>query len=316
MPYETPNGCVYDSGDYARCLDIALELIGYDVARGEAPGRRVAREAARDRHRLDARLRHEQLRAVDALEPGAAVLREQRGRDGRSSTSSARSSSRSGPSRRGRDTRRRRRRSSPTSSAVTPDEVNVRAGHDTYWNSHAGFSGTYASQFAVTGLGAVKGAADKLAARDQAARGGRVRLRARTTSSSSRARRGSRATPRRRCRSWRCGAIVNANNAVLPPELRRHAQLPLRLRAAVPDARQGAQVRQPDAHVRDADPRLRRRDRPETRASTRSSTTRPWTTAATASTRRSSRARCTARPRTRSAPQRTRSSPTTRRATC
>ena len=30
MPYETPNGCVYDSGDYARCLDIALDLIGYD----------------------------------------------------------------------------------------------------------------------------------------------------------------------------------------------------------------------------------------------------------------------------------------------
>ena len=27
---------------------------------------------------------------------------------------------------------------------VTPDDVNVRAGHDTYWNSHAGFSGTYA----------------------------------------------------------------------------------------------------------------------------------------------------------------------------
>ena len=30
MPYETPNGCVYDSGDYARALDVALELIGYD----------------------------------------------------------------------------------------------------------------------------------------------------------------------------------------------------------------------------------------------------------------------------------------------
>jgi 2-furoyl-CoA dehydrogenase large subunit len=39
----------------------------------------------------------------------------------------------------------------------------VRAGHDSYWNSHAGFSGTYASQFAVTGLGAVKGATDMLA---------------------------------------------------------------------------------------------------------------------------------------------------------
>jgi 2-furoyl-CoA dehydrogenase large subunit len=43
------------------------------------------------------------------------------------------------------------------------DLVHVRAGHDSYWNSHAGFSGTYASQFAVTGLGAVKGAADELA---------------------------------------------------------------------------------------------------------------------------------------------------------
>jgi CO/xanthine dehydrogenase Mo-binding subunit len=31
MPYETPNGCVYDSGDYALCLDKALELVGYDT---------------------------------------------------------------------------------------------------------------------------------------------------------------------------------------------------------------------------------------------------------------------------------------------
>src|SRR6201982_3164806 len=46
----------------------------------------------------------------------------------------------------------------------TPDDINVRAGHDSYWNSHAGFSGTYASQFAVTGLGAVKGATEMLAA--------------------------------------------------------------------------------------------------------------------------------------------------------
>src|SRR6185369_1412399 len=30
FPWTTPNGCVYDSGDYARCLDIALELAGYD----------------------------------------------------------------------------------------------------------------------------------------------------------------------------------------------------------------------------------------------------------------------------------------------
>src|SRR2546421_12444196 len=46
--------------------------------------------------------------------------------------------------------------------SCSPDDVHVRAGHDSYWNSHAGFSGTYASQFAVTGLEAVKGATEKL----------------------------------------------------------------------------------------------------------------------------------------------------------
>ena len=30
MPYETPNGCIYDSGDYAQMLDIALDLIGWE----------------------------------------------------------------------------------------------------------------------------------------------------------------------------------------------------------------------------------------------------------------------------------------------
>src|SRR5581483_2327875 len=30
MPYTTPNGCVYDSGDYAAMLDRALELIDRD----------------------------------------------------------------------------------------------------------------------------------------------------------------------------------------------------------------------------------------------------------------------------------------------
>ena len=40
MPYTTPNGCVYDSGDYAGMLDLALELVG-DVSerRREAESR-------------------------------------------------------------------------------------------------------------------------------------------------------------------------------------------------------------------------------------------------------------------------------------
>ena len=81
MPYETPNGCVYDSGDYARCLDIALELIDYDgAASAQAPS--ANGQAARHRDRLDARQRHEQLRPVAAPQPRAPVLGEQRGRDG------------------------------------------------------------------------------------------------------------------------------------------------------------------------------------------------------------------------------------------
>ena len=41
MPYETPNGCVYDSGDYAKMLDIALELIGH----GELESKRADAES-------------------------------------------------------------------------------------------------------------------------------------------------------------------------------------------------------------------------------------------------------------------------------
>ena len=48
-------------------------------------------------------------------------------------------------------------RKTPMGVGCSTDDVTVRVGHDSYWNTHAGFSGTYASQFAVTGLGAVKG---------------------------------------------------------------------------------------------------------------------------------------------------------------
>jgi 2-furoyl-CoA dehydrogenase large subunit len=42
--------------------------------------------------------------------------------------------------------------------------VSVRPGFDTEWNTYTGHSGTYASQFAVTGLSAVHGALEKLKA--------------------------------------------------------------------------------------------------------------------------------------------------------
>jgi carbon-monoxide dehydrogenase large subunit len=39
MPWQSPSGAIYDSGDYARCLRMAVEAIGYEehVARGSGP---------------------------------------------------------------------------------------------------------------------------------------------------------------------------------------------------------------------------------------------------------------------------------------
>ena len=98
--------------------------------------------------------------------------------------------------------------------------VNVRVGHDSYWNSHAGFSGTYASQFAVTGLGAVKGATDMLAAEIKqlagAVLGGVPVEEIELVDGFARIK----GNPEAALPFMACGAIVNANNAVLPLELR------------------------------------------------------------------------------------------------
>jgi 2-furoyl-CoA dehydrogenase large subunit len=139
MPYETPNGCVYDSGDYSAALDIALELIDAGsieerrkeaAARGKLLGFGSARRSTRD----------EQLRPVDAPEPRAPVLREQRGGVGEARhLRRGRRHARHVPQGQGHET---------TAAQVvadilgcSPDQVNVRRGHDTWFNSHAGLLG-------------------------------------------------------------------------------------------------------------------------------------------------------------------------------
>src|SRR5439155_9822504 len=101
---------------------------------------------------------------------------------------------------------------------VSPEQIPVRPAFDSFWNSFAGFSGTYASQFAVTGLGAVKGATDKLA--DEIRRLAAAVLGA--GSPDDVVLEGSFAklkqNPDAALPFMACGAIVNANNAVLPPE--------------------------------------------------------------------------------------------------
>ena len=216
MPYTTPNGCVYDSGDYARCLDDALRLIDYEgidarradaEARGKLVGVGIGSTLDSGTNNFgQSRLLNPELQFSGNNEVASVKL---------DIFGEVVVTLGTTPQGQGHET---------TASQVvadiigcSPDDVNVRPGHDSYWNSHAGFSGTYASQFAVTGLGAVKGAADQLAA--QMRRLAAVVLG--TTPDNivleeSMAKRAD--NPEAALPFMALGAIVNANNAGLPPE--------------------------------------------------------------------------------------------------
>jgi CO/xanthine dehydrogenase Mo-binding subunit len=217
FPYTTPNGCIYDSGDYARCLDIALELIGYDSL---------------SERKRDAEARGKQLGfgIGSTLDSGtnnfgqSQLLNPDLQFSGNNEVATVKLdifgeivvTLGTVPQGQGHET---------TAAQVvadilacSPDDVHVRPGHDTYFNSHAGLSGTYASQFAVTGLGAVKGAADRLAvemrrlaaavfgcsAGDIELADGHARIKA---------------NPEAALPFMALGAILNANNAGLPEEI-------------------------------------------------------------------------------------------------
>ena len=218
MPYETPNGCVYDSGDYAAMLDIALELIGCDSMAERRP------EAAERGKLLGVGI-------GSTLDSGtnnfgqSRMINPELQFSGNNEVATVKLdifgeivvTLGTTPQGQGHET---------TASQVVADilgcsldDVHVRAGHDSYWNSHAGFSGTYASQFAVTGLSAVKGATDMLAEQIKRLGGvilggvpaealeladGTVRIKD---------------NPEASLPFMACGAIINANNAGLPEDL-------------------------------------------------------------------------------------------------
>src|SRR5438552_13330914 len=162
MPYETPNGCIYDSGDYAKMLDTALELIGYEEVaelraaaerRGKLLGLGIGSTLDSGTNNFgQSRLINPELQFSGNNEVatvkldifGEIVVTLGTTPQGQSHETTA-------------------AQVVADILGCSIDDVNVRAGHDSYWNSHAGFSGTYASQFAVTGLGAVKGATEMLA---------------------------------------------------------------------------------------------------------------------------------------------------------
>jgi 2-furoyl-CoA dehydrogenase large subunit len=216
MPYETPNGCVYDSGDYARCLDLALELIGHETIEGR-------RAEAKSRGKLLG------LGIGSTLDSGtnnfgqSQLLNPDLQFSGNNEAATVKLdifgevvvTLGTVPQGQGHET---------TAAQVvadiigcSPDQVNVRRGHDTWFNSSAGFSGTYASQFAFTGLGAVKGAAELL--RDEM-----IQLAAIVFGVPEEAVELADAQARLKENHEAAipfmglGAIVNANNAFLPPD--------------------------------------------------------------------------------------------------
>jgi CO/xanthine dehydrogenase Mo-binding subunit len=216
MPYTTPNGCVYDSGDYAQMLDIALDLIGDTTAR-----------------RADAEARGKLLGVGigSTLDSGtnnfgqSRMINPELQFSGNNEVATVKLdifgeivvTLGTTPQGQGHET---------TAAQVVADilkcsmdDVHVRAGHDSYWNSHAGFSGTYASQFAVTGLSAVKGATEML--RDEifklagAVFGGVPAEALELADGGIRIKE----NPEAFLPFMACGAIINANNAGLPEDL-------------------------------------------------------------------------------------------------
>jgi CO/xanthine dehydrogenase Mo-binding subunit len=163
FPYITPNGCIYDSGNYPRMLQVAMEQIGWDdwkkkQATARAEGRWMGIGIGTT---LDSGTNNfGQSQIVNANAPfsgnsqGANCKLDIYGEVVVAIGSC--------PQGQGHET---------TAAQVVadvlnihPDLVTVRTGFDTERNVHTGASGTYASQFAVSGLSAVHGAAQKLKA--------------------------------------------------------------------------------------------------------------------------------------------------------
>ncbi|TDJ44394.1 MAG: hypothetical protein E2O52_08465, partial [Gammaproteobacteria bacterium] len=163
FPYETPNGCIYDSGNYPAMLDKAKDLIGWDAwqtrqADARAEGRFVGIGIGTT---LDSGTNNfGQAQIINPNLPfsgNSEVANIKLDMEGHVVVSLG-----TAPSGQGHET--------ATAQVVAdelgldPDMVYVRPGFDTAWNTFVGHSGTYASQFAVTGLSAVHGACQKLKA--------------------------------------------------------------------------------------------------------------------------------------------------------
>lgn len=161
FPHETPNGCVYDSGDYHRCLDIALELIDH-------PSWLDRRDEARNEGKLigigigstidSGTNNFAQSRLINPAMPFSGnneAANVKIDLDGNIIVTL-------GTVPQGQSHETTAAQVVADVLGVTPDDVTVLIGSDMQRSVYSGFSGTIASQFAVTGLSAALGAAERL----------------------------------------------------------------------------------------------------------------------------------------------------------
>ena len=220
FPYTTPNGCVYDSGNYAKMLEVAKKKIGWDEwKKKQAAARKQGRWMG--------------IGIGTTLDSGtnnfgqSQIVNPYLPYSGNSQGANCKLdiygevvvAVGSCPQGQGHET---------TAAQVVadvlnihPDMVTVRTGFDTERNVHTGFSGTYASQFAVSGLSAVHGAAQKL--KGEMKRLGAFALQTKEDDiefgSGEQGPALSAKSTGKSINYWGLSNLVNANSAALPEEL-------------------------------------------------------------------------------------------------
>ena len=220
FPYITPNGCIYDSGNYPKMLQMAKDLIDWDGWKeNQTDWRKQGRWIGMGiGTTLDSGTNN--FGQSQIINPNAPFSGNSQGANCKLDIyGEVVVAVGSCPQGQGHETTAAQVVADVLN--ISPDLISVRTGFDTERNVHTGFSGTYASQFAVSGLSAVHGAAQKLRAEMRrlaafvleakeddiefgtGAQG--PELRAKSTGKS--------------INYWGLANIVNVNSAVLPTEM-------------------------------------------------------------------------------------------------
>jgi len=220
FPYTTPNGCIYDSGNYPKMLELGKQLIGWDAwKKKQAEARKLGRWIGLGiGTTLDSGTNN--FGQSQIVNPYAPFSGNSQGANCKLDIyGEVVVAVGSCPQGQGHETTAAQVVADVLN--ISPDLITVRTGFDTERNVHTGFSGTYASQFAVSGLSAVHGAAQKL-------KGEMKRLAASVLQTSEDdlefgvGEQGPEVKAKSTGKSinyWGLANIVNVNSAVLPTEL-------------------------------------------------------------------------------------------------